>query len=215
MNPYRVLVADDYPQARSLIGDALAATERFVVCAEAADADTAIELALQHRPDICILDIRMPGNGITAARRISRSVPESIIVMLTVSRDDVDLLDALRAGASGYILKGLGDDELVGALEQAVGGEVCLSGTLVSRLVEEFRDREQRRIPARTGPAAKLSSREWDIVELLQKGASTRVIAHRLDLDASTVGSHVSSIMRKLRVASRRELVRLVQAAGQ
>src|ERR671931_1897007 len=103
-DPIRILVADDHPATRAGVRAALNG-EGFTVCAEVADGPAAVEAAVRERPDICLLDIHMPGNGIAAAAEISAQVPESAIIMLTVSQADEDLFAALRAGASGYLLK--------------------------------------------------------------------------------------------------------------
>ena len=123
--------------------------------------------------------------------------------MLTVSRQDEDLFDALRAGASGYLLKGIDEDAIGDALQRVLAGEATLPGTLVARLVDEFRDREQRRIAVPDGQTARLTGREWDVLELMRKGASTAEISERLFVSPTTVRSHVSAILRKLGVPNR------------
>ena len=119
------------------------------------------------QPEVCLLDINMPGSGIAAAARITAALPDTAVVMLTVSRQDEDLFDALRAGASGYLLKGMDEDRIGDALHRVLNGEATLPGTLVARLVEEFRDREHRRVAVPEGPAARLTGREWDVLELI------------------------------------------------
>src|ERR1700688_3094636 len=143
-----VLLADDHARTRGLVRGALEATPEFRVCAEASNADEAMESADREHPDVCLLDINMPGSGIAAAARISAALPTASIVMLTVSRKDDDLFDALRAGAMGYILKGTDDQSLVDSLRRVLSGEASLPGSLVARLVEEFRDREHHRVAA-------------------------------------------------------------------
>ena len=144
---------------------------------EAADAAGAVEGAKRERPDVCLLDINMPGNGIAAATQISGALPDTSVVMLTVSRQDEDLFDALRAGASGYLLKGLDEATIGDALQRVLAGEATLPGTLVARLVDEFRDREHRRVAVPDGQAARLTGREWDVLELMRKGAGTAEIS--------------------------------------
>lgn len=182
----------------------------FRVCAEAADANAAVEAAKRTRPDVCILDINMPGNGIAAASQITSALPDTAVVMLTVSRQDDDLFDALRAGASGYLLKGMDEARLGETLQRVLAGEAMLPGTLVARLVEEFRDRETRRIAVPDGQSARLTGREWDVLELMRKGASTTEIAERLFVSTTTVRSHVSTILRKLGVPTREAAIRLL-----
>ena len=210
MSVVRVLIADDQARARATVRAALDTDPAFEVCAEASDADGAIEAALLTRPDVCVLDINMPGSGISAAGRISSLLPDTAIVMLTVSRLDADLFDALRAGASGYLLKDIDEDRLGAALQQVLRGEATLPGTLVTRLVEEFRDREARRVPLSDHGRARLTGREWDVLELMRAGLTTNEMADRLFVSPTTVRTHVSAVLRKLRVEDRESAVRLM-----
>ena len=208
--PIPVLLADDHARTRAMVRVALERSGDFRVCAEAADANAAVEAAKRTRPDVCILDINMPGNGIAAASQITSALPDTAVVMLTVSRQDDDLFDALRAGASGYLLKGMDEARLGETLQRVLAGEAMLPGTLVARLVEEFRDRETRRIAVPDGQSARLTGREWDVLELMRKGASTTEIAERLFVSTTTVRSHVSTILRKLGVPTREAAIRLL-----
>jgi DNA-binding NarL/FixJ family response regulator len=209
----RVLVADDHAPTREDIRRTLENEAEFAVCAEASDAPSAVEVALRKRPDICLLDIRMPGNGVAAAWEITSRLPETKVVMLTVSRDDDDLFAALRAGAAGYLLKDLAPGELPQALRRVREGEVAMTPALVLRVVEEFRDRSSRRRQLLTRqPGEDLTSREWQVLELLRQGLSTAAIAERLTLSQATVRSHVASILRKLRVRDRDALLALFRA---
>jgi DNA-binding NarL/FixJ family response regulator len=204
-----VLVADDHPPTRAGVRVALEA-HGFAVCAEAADAAGAVAEAKRTRPDVCLLDVRMPGNGIAAAAEIAAELPDAAIVMLTVSRDDDDLFAALRAGAVGYLLKDLPADRLPESLRGVLAGEAALPGTLVARLVEEFRGRGRRRAFRSHGRRAELTEREWDVLELMAEGLSTAELAARLVVAETTVRTHVSSILNKLRVESREEAVALL-----
>jgi DNA-binding NarL/FixJ family response regulator len=210
-DPVSVLLADDHARTRSQVKSALERSGEFRVCAEAPDTATAVQAALETRPDVCLLDINMPGSGIAAAAQISVALPETAIVMLTVSREDGDLFDALRAGASGYLLKGMDEEAIGDALHRVLSGEAPLPGSLVTRLVEEFRDREHRRVAVPQGPAARLTGREWDVLELMRTGATTAEIADRLFISRTTVRSHVSTILRKLGVPDREAAIRLLQ----
>jgi DNA-binding NarL/FixJ family response regulator len=208
---HRVLIADDHAPTRAGVRRALDG-RGFEVCAEAADAAGAVTAAVAHRPDVCLLDIRMPGNGIVAAGEIVEAVPETAVVMLTVSRDDDDLFAALRLGAVGYLLKDVAAERLADALEAVLVGEAALPGTLVARLVEEFRSRGRRRLltlPGRHG--VELTDREWEVLQLLRRDRSTAEIAESLFVSETTVRTHVSAILRKLRVSDRREAVRLLE----
>ena len=203
----RVVVADDHPPARESVRRAL---ERggFTVCGEASDAPGAVEITHRERPDVVLLDINMPGNGIRAAAEIAIALPDVTVVMLTVSRNDGDLFDALRAGASGYLLKDTDPARLPLALQGVLEGEAALPRTLTTRLIDEFRRRGERR--RQLGDAgAPLTSREWEVLECLADGLTTAEIAERLFVSKVTVRTHVSAILRKLRVQDREEAVRL------
>jgi DNA-binding NarL/FixJ family response regulator len=206
-----VLVADDHARTRALVRLALEHNGEFRVCAEAHDAPTAVAAALVDQPNVCLLDINMPGSGIAAAARITAALPETAVVMLTVSRQDDDLFDALRAGASGYLLKGMDEEALGAALHQVLKGESPLPGSLVARLVEEFRDREHRRVAVPQAAAARLTGREWDVLELMRTGASTGEISQRLFISPTTVRSHVSTILKKLGVPDREAAVKMFE----
>jgi DNA-binding NarL/FixJ family response regulator len=209
----RVLLADDHARTRAMVRRALEESGDFFVCAEAADAAGAVRKARDAQPDVCLLDINMPGNGIAAAAEITATLPGTAVVMLTVSRQDEDLFDALRAGASGYLLKGLDEHSIGESLQRVLAGEASLPGTLVARLVDEFRDREQRRVAVSDGQAARLTGREWDVLELMRKGATTVEISERLFVSPTTVRSHVSAILRKLGVPTREEAVKLLDGS--
>jgi DNA-binding NarL/FixJ family response regulator len=182
------------------------------VCAEASDASAAVKAAVRERPDICLLDVHMPGNGIKAAAEISSRLPETAVVMLTVSRNDADLFAALQAGASGYLLKELEPGELTDALRRVAAGEAVLSPSLMSRVIEAFRKQGQRswsQILQDSG--VRLTSREWEVLGLLKEGLTTRQIAERLVLSQATVRTHISAIVRKLDVGDREAALHVVR----
>jgi DNA-binding NarL/FixJ family response regulator len=208
--PIRVLVADDHPPTRAGVRMALEAGG-FEVCAEAGDAVGAIDAAVRELPDVCLLDIHMPGDGIHAAEAISHELPDAAVVMLTVSREDTDLFDALRAGASGYLLKDIDPTRLPLALHGVLEGEAALPRQLVALLIEEFRERRRRRrIPLRGRRSAELTDREWEVLQLMRQGAQTEEIAARLFISPVTVRTHVSAILRKLHVSTREAAVELL-----
>ena len=159
----RVLIADDHAPSRDDIQRALEHDQRFSVCASVADAAGAIQAAVQERPAVCLLDIRMPGDGLAAAWEIAGRLPRAKIVMLTVSDDDADLFAALRAGAHGYLLKTMNLRRLPDALEGVLSGEAAIPRTLVAHMLEQFRGHEPRwRQPvADHSPGQRLTSREW------------------------------------------------------
>jgi DNA-binding NarL/FixJ family response regulator len=206
----RVVMADDHARIRAQIRAALEA-DGVEICAEGASAEEAIKLALEHRPDVVLLDIHMPGNGIQAAQQISRDLPQIALVMLTQSKEDDDLFDSLRAGASGYLLKGTDPAELPGALRGVLAGEAAMSPNLVTRILEEFRGPTRRRFGRKSSAAAKLSAREWEVMEMLSQGHSTDEVSNRLFVSPTTVRVHVSAVLRKLRVKDRESAFRLLR----
>lgn len=207
----RVLIADDHPPTRAGVQAALE-RDGFVVCAQAADARGAVRAALRERPDVCLLDIHMPGDGIHAAEQISRELPEAAVVMLTVSRTDEDLFNALRVGASGYLLKDIDPARLPLALRGVLDGEAALPRRLVALLIEEFRERRRRRrIPLVGRRAAELTDREWEVLDAMKQGLTTDEIAARLFISPVTVRTHVSAILRKLHVETREAALELLE----
>ncbi len=207
----RVLIADDHAPTREDVEKALTADERFEVCALVADAAGAVQAAIREQPDVCLLDVRMPGGGLAAAWEISSRLPTVKIVMLTVSDDDADLFGALRARASGYLLKSMDLRQLPDRLADVCSGGAAMPGALVARLVEQFRGREPRWRQVLSGQVSdsRLTSREWEVLELLVQGLSTAEMAGRLVLSPSAVRVHIAAIVRKLGVADRDEAVAL------
>ena len=156
------------------------------MCASVADAAEAIQAAVRERPDVCLLDIRMPGDGLAAAWEIAARLPQAKIVMLTVSDDDADLFAALRAGADGYLLKTMNLRRLPDALEGVLSGEAAMPRALVAHVLEQFRGHEPRwRQPvADRSLGQRLTSREWEVLALLAQQQSTSEIARRLMLSS-------------------------------
>ena len=208
----RVLVADDHAPTREDVRAAVEADPRFTVVALAADAADAIQAALRERPDVALLDMRMPGSGAAAAWEITARLPATRAVMLTVSRSDEDLFAALRAGASGYLLKDMPFDSIGDELAGVLEGRVAMPPELVARLVEEFRDSApRRRALLGQGTGAQLTSREWQVLDLLRQGLATNEIARRLFVSPATVRSHVAAVLRKLRVPDRDAAIALFE----
>ena len=210
-SPLRILLADDHPPTRAGVKLALEG-HGFSVVDEASDGPGAVQGALRERPDVCLLDIHMPGSGIAACAEITSQLPETKVVMLTVSPNDGDLFAALQAGASGYLLKGMDPARLPLAIRGVLDGEAALPRTLVAKLIEEFRDRGQHgRIGLVRRTENDLTSREWQVLDLLAEGMKTRQIAAQLFISETTVRRHVGSILQKLQVPDRKAAVRLVQ----
>jgi DNA-binding NarL/FixJ family response regulator len=196
-----------------MVRDALQ-RDGFDVVAEVGTAELAIAAAERHHPDLALLDIRMPGGGIEAARVIADLDSPPAIVMFTVSEDDADLFAALRAGASGYLLKGLGMQELGSSLRAVLAGEASLPGSLVAKLVEEFRVRERRRLlTTNEDRRRRLTAREWEVLELMAAGLTTAQIAEKTYVSSVTVRTHVGAILRKLQVPNRAAAVAVLRGA--
>ena len=211
----RVLVADDHAPTRDDVCRALT-DGGLNVCAEAADAARAVQQALETKPDICLLDVRMPGGGVAAAWEITARLPTTKVVMLTVSEDDGDLFRALRAGAVSYLVKDIDLEELPRALVDVAEGKAAIPPALVARMVMQFHSNDPRfrttEVGAEMGP--RLTSREWDVLAGLAEGLSTRDIAKRLQLKPSGVRAHISAVVQKLGVKDRHEAVAFFEHAA-
>jgi two-component system, NarL family, nitrate/nitrite response regulator NarL len=202
----RVLVADDHPVTRMGIRQALEG-DAFVVCAEVGDADAAVAASLREQPDICLLDVHMPGGGILAAGRISDLVPAAAVVMISASTDDGTVFDALRAGAVGFLVKDAVFGRLSESLLGVLNGEAAVPREMTARLIHEFRlgPRDQR--SARVPPGISLTSREADVLDLLLHGRGTAEIGAQLYLASTTVRTHVAALLRKFGVTDRGALL--------
>jgi DNA-binding NarL/FixJ family response regulator len=204
---WRVLIADDHAPTREDIRMALDEQPRFAVVAETPDAFGAIDAAVRERPQLCLLDVHMPGGGLRATWEISARLPEAKIVILTVSLDDRDLFGALQAGAAGYLLKDMDLSRLPAALTDVMEGRGALPRALLPRLIDSFRDRGARR-RAVVSDEIPLTSREWQVLDLMRQDLPTREIARRLVLSPITVRTHINSIIKKMGAADRRTLLR-------
>ncbi|MGA3354743.1 MAG: response regulator transcription factor [Acidimicrobiales bacterium] len=209
--PPRVLIADDHAPTRAVVRRAVE-EDGFLVCAEAPDANEAIRAARETEPDVALLDIRMPGSGIRAARIISSDRPEVSIVMLTVSAEDADLYSAFSAGATGYMLKGQDPAKVPKVLRMVLSGEAAVPGALVKRFIREHEARDGRhRIRGSLPSGTRLTDREWEVLEALNDGLGTAEISRRLFVADVTVRSHVAAIVRKLQVNDRAGVLRLLR----
>ena len=210
----RVLIADDHAVARAGVRESVTDDPGFEVCAEASNAQDAIELALSELPDLCLLDVHMPGEGIRAASEITAALPDCAVVMLTVSRNDSDLFHSLRAGAAGYLLKDTDPGRLPNALRGVMAGEAAVPRALVARLIHEFRERGTRRLSTIGGRGVELTSREWEVLDLMAEGLTTAQIGERLFVSPVTVRRHISSIVEKLGAPDRSAAVRLYRESS-
>lgn len=209
-----VLLADDHVPARAGIRRALEPHGLRVV-AEAATATDAVRLALAHRPDVCVLSVRLPGGGIEALRLIKQSLPDTKVVIMTSSARDEELFGSLRAGADGYLLMSTSASRLPHAILGVLQGEAALPRMLTARLILEFRQRGSRRrltLPE-AGQEAELTAREFEVLEQLRKHEPTAEIAGRLGISEVTVRRHVSSLLKKLGVPNRRAAIEMLERA--
>ena len=210
-NRPRVLLADDHFPVRANVRRKLE-EDGFELCAETTDAASAVEAALRERPDICLLEVKLPGDGLAAAAEICERVPDAAVIMLTASTEDSDLFAALRAGASGYLLKDMDPDRLGDALRGVLDGEAALAPRLVTRLIEDYRRLDRPRRLRIGGPhAAELTERESEVVDLMRKDFSTAEIAAHLGVSRVTVRRHISAVLSKLGVTDRESALRLVK----
>jgi len=208
MTPIRLLLADAH--AATLAGLRIALSgEPFTIVAEVADARAAIEAAIREQPAVCVLDAEMPGGVVAATGEITRRVDGTEVIVMAATRDDEAMLDAVRAGAMGYLLKEMDPDRLRYAVIGVTNGEAALPRTLVTRLMLEFRVRDRRR--AVVG-GARLTPREWEVLELMAGGSSTRAMGEALGISAVTVRRHVSRVLAKLDVKDRAAAVELLRA---
>jgi DNA-binding NarL/FixJ family response regulator len=204
-----VVIADDHAPTRMGVRDTLEG-DGFSVVGEAARADDAVRVAVEAQPDLVLLDVHMPGSGIVACQQIVEQCSDCAVVMLTVSEDNEDLFQSLRAGAAGYLLKDTDPERLGHALRGVLRGEAALPRTLVSKLVSEFQTRNRRRAPLLRRPeGAALTPKEWEVLELLHAGSTTNQVADKLNMQPVTVRSHVAAILRKLQVPDRQAALRL------
>jgi DNA-binding NarL/FixJ family response regulator len=208
IDPIRVVVADDHPLFRQGVINSLQSSAEIRVVGEAADADGAIELVREHMPDIVLLDVTMPGDGINAARAIATSCPATRIIMLTVSEDEDDLMAAMKAGARGYVLKGVSADDLTSVVNSVSIGEVYVSPGLAFGLLREMGK------PRPASPIAELSSRERQVLELVASGLSNQEIGLRLGLAEKTIKHYMTNVLTKLQVRSRVEAALLAARLG-
>jgi DNA-binding NarL/FixJ family response regulator len=196
----RILLADDHPLFREGVAHSLAADPDLDVIAQANSGEQAVELAQRLRPDVVLLDITMPGmGGIAAAAQIAASLPETRIVMLTMAENEDSLMSALKAGAHGYVLKGVAAAEFRAITRRIAAGEAYVTPALAAEMLAEF---------SRPRPAdsfSELTTRETGVLELLSQGLTNREIGERLHLAEKTIKHHMTSILQKLQVRTRTE----------
>ena len=205
MKKLSILIADDHPVVRDGLRGMLESQADFEVVGEAEDGAQAIQLVTELKPEIVLMDLRMPVvDGVTAIREIKGSQAESQILVLTTYDSDADILPAIEAGATGYLLKDSSREELYGAIRATARGETVLAPTVAARLVGRMR------APAEE----KLSSRELEVLQLVAEGASNKEIASSLHISQATVKSHLIHIFGKLGVSDRTAAVTVALQRG-
>ena len=203
----RIVVADDHPLFRAGVVASLAEPGDLEVVGQASSAPEAFQLAREHVPDIVLLDIAMPGGGLVAARDITAACPATRVVMLTVSEDEDDLLAAMKAGASGYVLKGAGATELASVIRSVHEGQVYVAPSLAWGLLREMSK-------PRSSPFDELTAREREVLELVASGLGNQEIGDRLGLAEKTIKHYMTNILGKLQVRSRVEAALMAARGG-
>jgi DNA-binding NarL/FixJ family response regulator len=201
--PLRLLLVDDHEVVRLGLKSLLDRHPEFEVVAEAASESEAVQKALEIKPDIVLMDIRLAGgNGVDACQKITEKLPKTKVIMLTSYAEDEMLFSAIRAGASGYVLKQVGSHDLIKSIESAARGEATLDPTLTQRVFSEIRHSIQKEEAA---AFSDLTSQEIQVLGLISEGNTNREIAKALFLSEGTVRNYVSSILSKLGVSNRAE----------
>lgn len=202
----RILIADDHPMFREGVTQTLAGEKDFTIIGQASSGKEAFELAAELLPDVLLLDITMPDqNGIAVAKKISATFPVIQIIMLTASENEDDLMKALKAGARGYVLKGISAKELAKVIRTIAGGETFISPEMANILLFELSQ------PNQPDPFSDLSEREREILNLVAEGLTNREIGEQIYLSEKTIKHYMTNILQKLHVRSRVEAALLAQ----
>ena len=204
----RLMIADDHELFRRGLRMVLEDEEDIEVVDEAGDGEVAVSLAREHAPDVVVMDVRMPGlTGIEAARRVKEEEPGTKILMLTISDEEDDLYEAIKAGANGYLLKEISIDEIANAVRSVHGGQSLISPSMASKLLDEFAAMIKKEEEKEEVPAPRLTPREMEVLEHVAQGMNNREIAKALFISENTVKNHVRNILEKLHLHSRMEAV--------
>ena len=206
--PIKVLIVDDHALFRRGLQMVLEGESDIDVVGEAGDGHEAIERAESATPDVVLMDVRMPRRtGIEATRVIKETLPSTKILMLTISDEEGDLYEAIKAGASGYLLKEISIEEVAGAVRKVNQGQSLISPSMASKLLNEFAAMVKRRDERNQVPGPRLTERELEVLKLVAKGMNNRDIAQELFISENTVKNHVRNILEKLHLHSRMEAV--------
>jgi two-component system NarL family response regulator len=208
VEPIKVLVVDDHALFRRGLQMVLAQEPDIEVIGEAGDGSEAVTKAEQTTPDIVLMDVRMPRRGgIDACTAIHESVPSAKIIMLTISDEEADLYDAIKAGAMGYLLKEISIEEVASAIRAVHGGQSLISPSMASKLLTEFASMIKKTDDRQQVPTPRLTDREMEVLKLVAKGLNNRDIAKQLFISENTVKNHIRNILEKLQLHSRMEAV--------
>jgi DNA-binding NarL/FixJ family response regulator len=209
--PIRTMIVDDHALFRRGLEMVLDSEPDIELVGEASDGAEAVEKAGETLPDVVLMDIRMPrSSGIEACRALKEVVPSAKIVMLTISDEEADLFEAIRAGASGYLLKDIPLDEVADTVRAVDGGQSLINPSMAGKLLTEFATLARREAvsePPQQVPAPKLTDREMQVLKLIARGMNNRDIAKELFISENTVKNHVRNILEKLQIHSRMEAV--------
>ncbi|MGF7032188.1 two-component system response regulator NreC [Paenibacillus mucilaginosus] len=210
----KLVIVDDHAVVRSGLSMLLNAKEDLEVVGEAADGDEGIRLALEHRPNVVLMDLSMPHgkDGMTATKELKEAAPETFVLILTMHDDDEYLFRAIHAGASGYILKSAPHEELLNAIRSVASGQAYLNPSATKRLMGEYMER--MRSGEGGGSLEALSDREKEIVSHVAMGYSNKEIAEQLTISVKTVETHKANVMEKLGLKTRPELVKYAMKKG-
>jgi two-component system, NarL family, nitrate/nitrite response regulator NarL len=200
------LLVDDNTLLRSSLAKLIGVWRPEALIAEASDGREGVERALALKPQVVLMDVRMPRlGGIEATRRIKESLPDTRIIMLTVSEEDVDLFDAIRSGAHGYLLKNMRPEELFERLEDALRGEAVMAPQMAQRILKILVNDPGLRLDS-ADKSLPLSAREIEVLESVCEGASNKEIAERLFISVGTVKNHIHNILDKLHLKNRAQI---------
>ena len=204
----RVLIVDDHALFRRGLQMVLEGEADIEVVGEASDGQEAVERAEKTTPDVVLMDVRMPKrSGIDATRAIKDVLPSTKILMLTISDEEADLYEAIKAGASGYLLKEISIEEVANAIRSVQAGQSLISPSMASKLLTEFASMVKRRDERTQVPGPRLTDRELEVLKLVAKGMNNRDIGNELFISENTVKNHVRNILEKLHLHSRMEAV--------
>jgi DNA-binding NarL/FixJ family response regulator len=205
-----IVLVDAQPVTRTSLRRLLEA-EGFDVRAEAGDAETAIEACLRERPELCLVDLDLPGGGIRVVHEVCRRVPDASVVVLTASEAPKDLIDAIRAGASGYLVKSMEPSRIPYALRAGLAGEAAIPRVMVMDLVRDMQAPGRHRVIADKIGRVELTHRELEVLRLLCEDLSSAEIAERLMVSPVTVRRHAAQVVRKLGARNREDAIRLMR----